>query len=38
MVSFNRSLIDLVRRGEITMENALTFSLNPQELRILAGR
>lgn len=38
MVSFNRSLIDLVRRGEITMENALTFSLNPQELRILAGK
>lgn len=38
MVSFNRSLIDLVRRGEITMENALNFSLNPQELRILAGR
>lgn len=38
MVSFNRSLVDLVRRGEITMENALNFSLNPQELRILAGR
>ncbi len=38
MVSFNRSLMDLVRRGEITMENALIFSLNPQELRILAGR
>lgn len=38
MISFNRSLMDLVRRGEVTMENALTFSLNPQELRILAGR
>ncbi|MDP2668730.1 MAG: PilT/PilU family type 4a pilus ATPase [bacterium] len=38
MVSFNRSLMDLVRRGEITMENALIFSLNPQELRILSGR
>lgn len=38
MVSFNRCLIDLVRRGEITMENALTFSLNPQELRILSGK
>ncbi len=37
MISFNRSLVDLVRRGEITMENALAFSLNPQELRILAG-
>lgn len=38
MVSFNRSLIDLVRRGEITMESALLYSLNPQELRILAGK
>ncbi len=38
MVSFNRSLIDLVRKGEITMESALAFSLNPQELRILAGK
>ena len=38
MVSFNRSLIDLVRRGEITMESALAFSLNQQELRILAGK
>lgn len=33
MVSFNRSLSDLVRRGEISMENALTFSLNPKELK-----
>lgn len=38
MVSFNRSLIDLVRRGEITMESALTFSLNPAELRAYAGK
>jgi len=38
MESFNRSLIDLVRRGEITMESALTFSLNPNELRAFAGR
>ncbi len=38
MISFNRSLIDLVRKGEITMENALAFSLNPQELRMLAGK
>lgn len=37
MVSFNRSLVDLVRRGEITMENALAFSLNPKELRSMAG-
>ena len=33
MISFNRSLSDLVRRGEISMENALTFSLNPKELK-----
>ena len=38
MISFNRSLVDLVRRGEITMESALLFSLNSQELRILAGK
>ena len=29
MVSLNRSLADLVRQGEITMENAYAFSLNP---------
>jgi len=33
MVSLNRSLIDLVRRGEITIENAIAFSLNPKELQ-----
>jgi len=38
MMSFNRSLVDLVRRGEITMESALAFSLNPKELQTLAGR
>lgn len=38
MVSFNRSLIDLVRRGEITMESAVAFSLNPAELRTYAGK
>ena len=38
MISFNRSLVDLIRRGEITMENALSFSLNPKELQTLAGR
>ncbi len=37
MVSFNRSLADLVRRGEITLENALNFSLNPKELKSLIG-
>lgn len=33
MMSFNRSLSDLVKRGEISMENALTFSLHPKELK-----
>ena len=35
MVSLNRSLIDLVRRGEITFENAALYSLNPSELQTL---
>lgn len=30
MVDFNRSLADLVRGGEITLENALRFSPNPK--------
>ena len=35
MVSLNRSLVDLVRRGEISMENAVRYSLNPEELQTL---
>ena len=35
MISLNRSLADLVRRGEISMENAELYSLNSKELRIL---
>jgi len=35
MISLNRSLADLVRRGEISMENAELYSLNPKELRML---
>lgn len=35
MVSLNRSLVDLVRRGEITFENAALYSLNPAELQTL---
>ena len=30
MVDMNRSLLDLVRRGEITMENARLYSTNPK--------
>ncbi len=33
MISLNRSLLDLVRKGEITIENAVNFSLNPKELQ-----
>jgi twitching motility protein PilT len=33
MISLNRSLLDLVRKGEITIENAINFSLNPKELQ-----
>ena len=32
MISLNRSLIDLVRRGESSMENAINFSQNREEL------
>lgn len=35
MMTLNRSLADLVRRREISLENAETYSLNPSELRIL---
>lgn len=35
MISFNRSLISLVRRKEISLENAVNYSLNPAELKML---
>jgi twitching motility protein PilT len=35
MVDMNRSLVDLVRRGEITIENAYAYSLNPKNLERL---
>ncbi len=35
MVDFNRSLADLVRAGEITIENAYRYSLNPKILEKL---
>ncbi len=35
MISLNRSLADLVKRREITLENALNYSLNPSELKML---
>jgi twitching motility protein PilT len=36
MVDMNRCLFDLVRRGEITMENAFSHSINPKALERLA--
>ncbi|OIO46925.1 MAG: type IV pili twitching motility protein PilT [Parcubacteria group bacterium CG1_02_39_15] len=35
MISLNRALADLVKRKEISLENALTYSLNPVELKML---
>lgn len=35
MIDMNRSLADLVRRGEITSENAYAFSPNPQSIERL---
>lgn len=35
MISLNRSLADLVKRGEITLRDALNYSLNPEELKNL---
>lgn len=36
MLSLNRSLMELLQRGEITMETAVGYSLNPSELRLLS--
>lgn len=35
MISFNRSLADLVRKKEITLQDAFKYSLNPTELQQL---
>ncbi len=35
MIDMNRSLLDLIRRGEITAENAFTYSNNPKGLERL---
>lgn len=35
MVDMNRSLVDLVKRGEITVENAFAYSTNPKGLERL---
>lgn len=38
MITLNRSLMDLVRRKEVSLETALTYSLNPSELKLLIDR
>ncbi len=38
MVSLNRSLVNLVKNKEVSLENAELYSLNPAELRILLER
>lgn len=35
MIDMNRSLVDLVRQGEITVENAYAYSINPKNLERL---
>ncbi len=35
MVSLNRSLMDLVRKGEVSMENAISYSSSPEELQAI---
>ncbi|KKR88944.1 MAG: twitching motility protein [Candidatus Wolfebacteria bacterium GW2011_GWA1_44_24] len=38
MITLNRSLVNLVKNSEISLENAELYSLNPSELRILMER
>lgn len=38
MMTLNRSLAELVRRKEVSLENAELYSLNPSELRVLLER
>lgn len=38
MVSLAQSLLELVRKGEITIENALTYAYDPQSLQQMIGR
>jgi len=38
MITLNRSLAELVKMGEISLENAELYSLNPAELRLMLER
>ena len=35
MISLNRSLANLIKSREVSLENALSYSLNPVELKML---
>jgi Tfp pilus assembly protein, pilus retraction ATPase PilT len=35
MISLNKSLANLVKNGDVALEKALSYSLNPQELEAL---
>ena len=37
MISLNRSLAELVRRGEVAAEVAMAYALNPIELQTMIG-
>jgi twitching motility protein PilT len=37
MISLNKSLINLIKKREISLKNALTYSKNPTELKRMAG-
>ncbi len=38
MITLNRSLVNLVKKNQISLENAELYSINPSELRILIER
>jgi len=38
MISFNKSLVELIQRREISVESAEMYSLNPSDLRMLFQR
>jgi twitching motility protein PilT len=38
MISLNRSLADLVRRGVVSLETAEMYSINAEEMRMLVGK
>ena len=38
MITLHRSLVDLVRRGEVTADTAMLYSLNPVELKSMLAR